>query len=221
MFFSGRYDNTMATETIILAIASVYLGWKLRDIGWSQEDKSSLRQSKSPNTGGSMWQTCPPCPPCQSCPSVSTQDIIMARDRAVLTDQLYPPYNRPNRSFGLPDPRVLALNRGYDAYADTFRLVGYVFGEQNNQSDGGGNAWKLFARATGRGSRAEFYISPAYAGIDVKIVLDDNTVVNANEVRDLDNLPRFIQFKHPMLYRHPYTVTELPRADLVQSGPYF
>ena len=202
----------MATETVLLAIASGYLGWILH--GTSSSSAQHIQEAPPER------MRCPPCAPCAPC-VMQSHDTVMTRDRSVLHDPLYPPYNRPNRSFGLPDPRALAFDRGYDSYADTYRLVGYVFGENNGTQDGGGNAWKLFARGTGRGSRAEFYISPAYAGIDVKIMLDENTVVNSNEVRDIDNIPRVIRFKHPMLSQQPYTVTELPRADLVQSGPYF
>lgn len=145
-------------------------------------------------------------------------DATAARDRAVLFDPLYPPYGRSARSYGLPDPRALAFDRGY-ASGDTFRLVGYLSPVTDSARPEVAGAWKLFARTIGRGSRAEFYASPVYAGVDVKVPLDQ--AVTGSALRDIDDLPSTLTIKHPMFPASTYIVTELPRADFVTSGMYF
>lgn len=148
---------------------------------------------------------CPACPGCPACPAPVTAPVD--RDRAVLEDPLYPPYNRPSRSRGLPDPAAVAAARGYTS-ADAFRLVAHLRNDSPGEVDAGGNVWKLFARATSPGSsRGEFFAASALAGVDLKVALPRDV---ADALRDVDALPDVVRVCHPLFASGTYTVAPLP-----------
>lgn len=118
-----------------------------------------------------------------------------ARDRAVLSDPLYPPVNRQS------DPMV-----------DTYRLVGYLVNVQDPK-----DSWKLFARSKNR-HQAVFYASSTNVNIDLKIAISDEIVAHPSQrLRDLYNLPETVTLNHPLFASTPYSVIINANGE----APYF
>ena len=136
-------------------------------------------------------------------------DSIGRRDRHVLYDDLYPPYGR-SAAYNY-DQRFFrrVTNIPTQGNGDTYRLVGYL----TNQN-GSIPTWKLFGKQRDR-NRADFYITPAHAGYDVKIQLTDDMIIGREKLRDMDTIPNEILINSPMMDSNlPYTFVELPKSDL-------
>lgn len=138
---------------------------------------------------------------------------VRERDERVLHDPLYPPYGRSDRASTDMYMRSNVIHSVPTRYPsnDTYRLVGYLVDEEDRN-----DVWKLFAREKHRGGRAEFYASPANKNMEMKVALDDKTVVGGGSVfRDLYNMPSEVRLTHPMFNQGgAYRVVELPRSDL-------
>lgn len=134
------------------------------------------------------------------------------RDRHVLYDDLYPAYGRS--AAHNYDPRFFRRMTNIPTQfgrEDTYRLVGYL---TNNSA--AIQTWKLFGKQSHR-NRADFYMTPAMAGYDVKIQLTDDVVNGREKLRDMDTIPSEITINSPILdsgYDNRYTFVELPKSDL-------
>lgn len=150
-------------------------------------------------------------------PALSEQQPINVnvdqRDRMVLQDPLYPPYNRSTTANTYNYATNLIPFTSRDN-SDGFRLVGYLV-DQEDRSD----TWKLFAREKYRGGRSEFYVSPSNRENDVKVFLSNDNVVGQQKFRDIYDIPDQVSINHPMFSNHSYTVVELPKSDF--SSRYF
>lgn len=140
--------------------------------------------------------SCPACPACPSCPACPTCpaclpcqpcNTCISRNRRVLSDPLYPP----------------VINQDADS---SFKLIGYL----SNQDE----TWKLFGRMKDR-HQGEYYIISANNNLDLKIPLTQDVVVG-ERLRDVYNLPQEMKFKSPMLKASPYTVTEIPKEEILR-----
>lgn len=139
------------------------------------------------------------------------------RDRRVVYDDFYPPYGR-SAAYNY-DPRFIGRVTNLPTQAgaaDTYRLVGYL-----NNPSASVPTWKVFGRQRDR-NRADFYMTPAYAGYDMKLQITDEIVVGRDKFRDLDTIPSQVTFSSPMLESSsPYTFVELPKSDLRDGLMYF
>ena len=141
------------------------------------------------------------------------------RDRKVLSDPLYPPLNRTDRTtFESVVAQTDARNMNVPSndIGDTFRLVGYLTNDDAHK-DVGGNHWKLMAREKNR-HESEFYIIPTNKNYDVKVALTQD-VVSGTRLRDIYSIPTTITFNSPMLNDTPYKVVEIPKTSF--SDRYF
>lgn len=166
-------------------------------------------------------QTCPrqTCPPCPVDTDSSFQRSVF-RDKAVIADPLYPPWNRTNarnhaayadavtkRVFNTP-PDV----RNND---DSYRLIAHILNQndqENGRKDAGGNVWKVFGRQKQR-NVGDFYVMPADKTSDLKISIT-NKMIKRGQLRDVDDLPDTITFDSPFFLKEPYTLIPLEKADL-------
>jgi hypothetical protein len=140
--------------------------------------------------------------------------VEMDRDRRVLSDPLYPPLNRTDRSTYEGLRKMLPVSTRPEF--DTYRLLGYLRSTSSSpEPDTGGNTWKLFGRMKDR-NQGDFYISPANNQDDIKIPLTPE-VVKGERVRDVYTLPSQLSFNSPLLHGTPYVFAELPKSDLPSS----
>ena len=124
-------------------------------------------------------------------------DAIQTRDRAVISDPLYPPLNRSSIS-----PH------------DTYRMVGYLVGEESKS-----DIWQLYGRQVNN-TRSEFYVRPTDRNVDMKILLQDNDFTSPKyRLRDMDNLPDITSIDNPMFTSSIYRVVSNPNTDF--SSLYF
>ncbi len=130
------------------------------------------------------------------------------RDRRVLYDELYPGYARSASTNY--DPRLFRryINLPTQESSDTYRLVGYLTNASATIP-----TWKLFGKQRYR-NRADFYMTPAILGYDLKIQVTDEIVKSREKLRDLDLIPDQITFASPLLDTSPYTFVELPKSEL-------
>lgn len=164
----------------------------------------------------------PVCPPCQimgpysQMPS-TVPDPIVARDRAVLSDPLYPPGTRDHAVGAerlLREPR-LHPRMSSDYPHDSFQVVGYLINQEDRE-----DVWKLMARYTNRSRSAEFFAESSNRKLDMKVPLTRDVAKaadgsNIQPFRDLDTLPSSVTIKHPMFREGAvYEVVELPRTQL-------
>ena len=145
-------------------------------------------------------------------------NIIMDRDRSVISDPLYPPLGRTER----PIFDSLIANYGNNLFnyptrgsVDTFRLLGYLVNSKNKR-----DSWKLFGRQKYPGSSiGDFYVIPINDNInEMKITLKDTMMPN-EKIRDIYALPQSLTIISPLFESSIYTVIELDKADL--TSPYF
>jgi len=143
--------------------------------------------------------------------------IVIDRDRAVLSDPLYPPLGRTER----PIFDSLVANYGNNLFnyptrgsVDTFRLLGYLVNSQNKK-----DSWKLFGRQKYPGSSiGDFYVIPINDDInEMKITLKDSMMPN-EKIRDIYALPNNITLISPLFESSIYSIIELDKADL--TSPY-
>lgn len=110
---------------------------------------------------------------------------------------------------------------------DSYRMVGYLTSKPGSDSETGGDgavkkdagdgSWKVFARQTDRNGRADFYIMPTNNNYDVKIPLNDDTLLSGYRVKNIDDIPQEIRFKTPLMNDGAYVFTEIPKGDLVYN----
>ena len=144
-------------------------------------------------------------------------DPVINRDRAVISDQLYPPLGRVERPiFDQLAARVASGLVGYPTRGspDTFRMVGYMVNSENKN-----DSWKLFGRQKYPGSSiGEYYAMPFDdRKADMKITIKDD-MMPKDKIRDIYALPNEVTFKSPLFSEKPYTLVELDKADL--TSPY-
>ncbi len=143
--------------------------------------------------------------------------VEQERDMRVLTDPLYPAYNRSE--YDIHNSVVDAIERkqlfnNTREANDRFRLVAYVSSNVESQ-DAGGNKWKLIARMKDR-NQAEFFLVPVDKNYDMKIMLNNDIVVG-ERLRDVYTIPKQLTFKTPLLHEQPYDVVELPMTDFTST----
>ena len=162
-----------------------------------------------------FWYTskdCPMCPVCPVCPIPATiyQDAAINRDRAVLSDQLYPPQDRMDRvSYNELRKRVIARDMyvATQDIGDTYRLLGYLTGEFQEPR------WKLFGRQRDR-NNGEFYVVSTDKTVDLKLPL--RGIKSSPRLTRTDSLPDSITFQHAIL-GGSYTIVHLPQGDLSET----
>lgn len=140
-------------------------------------------------------------------------DTVSQRDYRVLTDPLYPPLNRTDTATfqTLQHQQVQRQETSVRAMNDTYRLVGYLVNNDDNQ-DAGGNKWKLMARMKDRNT-SDFYMIPANKNYDIKIRITNDMVVG-ERLRDIYTIPNNITFTSPLLNKSPYEYVEIEKSDL-------
>jgi hypothetical protein len=150
-------------------------------------------------------------PPTQRPPSYEGMET---RDRRVLYDDLYPGYGRTAAENY--DPRLFRryFNLPTQVSSDTYRLVGYLTNPNANIQ-----TWKLYGKQRHRNS-ADFYMTPAMLGYDLKVQITNDIVTSREKLRDLDLIPSEITFASPLLDPGTYTFVELPKSEL-QDMRYF
>jgi hypothetical protein len=122
-----------------------------------------------------------------------SREDIMLRDRAVLDDPLYPPLNRTSIT-----PH------------DTYRMVGYLVGEESQE-----DTWQLFGRKMNN-NRSEFYVRPTDRTQDLKIPIQEEDMKGMRshqKLRDLDNLPEEVNLSNPLFRSSNYKVVENPNTN--------
>jgi len=148
---------------------------------------------------------------------IPPEDPVMSRDRAVVSDQLYPPLGRVERP--IFDQLASRLATGFIGYPtrgspDTFRMVGYMVNSDNKN-----DSWKLFGRQKFPGSSiGEYYAVPFdERKADMKITIKDE-IMPKEKIRDIYALPNEVSFNSPLFSEKPYKLVELDKADL--TSPY-
>ena len=140
-------------------------------------------------------------------------DEVQQRDLNVLLNPIYPPLARVERPIfdNLIKMNFQQSTRGSE---DTFRLMGYLINSNKNDSDTGGDVWKLFGRQTYRGSnQGEFYVSPVNDHqSDMKIFLKNN-MMPKEKIKDIYALPSEVYLDSPFFSKNAYTINELPKSD--------
>jgi len=144
-------------------------------------------------------------------------DPVILRDRAVVSDQLYPPLGRVERPiFDQLASRMATGLIGYPTRGspDTFRMVGYMVNSDNKN-----DSWKLFGRQKYPGSSiGEYYAIPFDdRKADMKITIKDD-MMPKDKIRDIYALPNEVTLNSPLFSQKPYTIVELDKADL--TSPY-
>jgi hypothetical protein len=135
------------------------------------------------------------------------------RDMRVLTDPLYPAYNRSDYEIHNSVVDAIDKKQLYNQTQennDRFRLVAYVSSSIDTM-DAGGNKWKLLARQKNR-NQAEFFLVPIDKNYDLKVMLNNENVIG-EKLRDVYTIPNQLTFKSPLLHDTPYDVVELPMTD--------
>jgi hypothetical protein len=149
------------------------------------------------------------CPLVQNVQS-SPQMWASERDRRVISDPLYPAYNRTDAANYNSLQNQVSKGNLYKSEdsLDNFRLIGYLTPSNNDTSQ----SWKLFARMKDR-SQGEFYISSTNTNVDMKIPLTKDMMVG-QQLKDIYTIPTEMQFNSPLLDTSPYKLTELPKGDI-------
>jgi hypothetical protein len=140
-------------------------------------------------------------------------DEVQQRDLNVLLNPIYPPLARVERPIfdNLIKMNFQQSTRGSE---DTFRLMGYLINSNKNDTDKGGDIWKLFGRQTYKGSSiGEFYVSPVNDHqSDMKIFLK-NDMMPKEKIKDIYALPSEVYLNSPFFSKNAYTINELPKSD--------
>ena len=140
-------------------------------------------------------------------------DEVQQRDLNVLLNPVYPPLARVERPIfdNLIKMNFQQSTRGSE---DTFRLMGYLINSNKNDTDKGGDIWKLFGRQTYKGSSiGEFYVSPVNDHqSDMKIFLK-NDMMPKEKIKDIYALPSEVYLNSPFFSKNAYTINELPKSD--------
>lgn len=158
-----------------------------------------------------------PYTPLQSIQPTKSREDVVARDRAVLEDTLYPPTSRDtvdNTVRLMHEPRLHPNLDNTDSYSQ----VGYLV-SRNDKED----VWKLLARVTNR-SQADFYAESSNRKLDLKVPLTHEIASSADgsggsrAFRDIYDLPDAVRINHPMFDASAvYDVVQLPRSKLASG----
>ena len=140
-------------------------------------------------------------------------DQVQQRDLNVLLNPIYPPLARVERPI-FDNLIKMNFDQSTRGSEDTFRLMGYLINSNKNDSDTGGDVWKLFGRQTYRGSSVgEFYVSPVNDHqSDMKIFLKNN-MMPKEKIKDIYALPSEVYLDSPFFSKNAYTINELPKSD--------
>ena len=140
-------------------------------------------------------------------------DQVQQRDLNVLLNPIYPPLARVERPI-FDNLIKMNFDQSTRGSEDTFRLMGYLINSNKNDSDTGGDVWKLFGRQTYRGSSlGEFYVSPVNDHqSDMKIFLKNN-MMPKEKIKDIYALPSEVYLDSPFFSKNAYTINELPKSD--------
>jgi hypothetical protein len=140
-------------------------------------------------------------------------DTVQQRDLNVLLNPIYPPLARVERPI-FDNLIKMNFDQSTRGSEDTFRLMGYLINSNKNDSDTGGDVWKLFGRQTYRGSSiGEFYVSPVNDHqSDMKIFLKNN-MMPKEKIKDIYALPSEVYLDSPFFSKNAYTINELPKSD--------
>lgn len=150
---------------------------------------------------------------------IHQQNTVDIRDHKVISDPLYPPLNRTDRTTFegvVRETEARNINIPSRDSSDSYRLVGYLVNKDSDK-DAGGNSWKLMARQKDR-NESEFYIIPTNKDYDVKIPLTSDVFVG-QRVKDVYTIPQEMALKSPMLNNSSYQFIELPKTDF--SSRYY
>lgn len=113
------------------------------------------------------------------------------RDRAVIDDPLYPP-----------------LNRNSLQPHDTYRMIGYLVGEESQE-----DSWQLYGRQINN-NKSEFYVRPTNRNIEMKIPIQDSDFRRPSDrLRDIDNLPERTSIDNPLFNSPSYKVVTNPNTN--------
>ena len=144
------------------------------------------------------------------------RDIVADRDRAVLSDQLYPPLARTERP--IFDSLVNMQMSGQFNYPtrgsmDTYRIIAYLVNSEHKN-----DTWKLFGRQKFPGSSiGDFYAIPIDdRKSDMKITIKDD-MMPQDKIRDIYALPSEVVIKSPLFNSGTYKIIELDKADLTSQ----
>ena len=140
-------------------------------------------------------------------------DTVQQRDLNVLLNPIYPPLARVERPI-FDNLIKMNFDQSTRGSEDTFRIMGYLINSNKNDSDTGGDVWKLFGRQTYRGSSiGEFYVSPVNDHqSDMKIFLKSN-MMPKEKIKDIYALPSEVYLDSPFFSKNAYTINELPKSD--------
>jgi hypothetical protein len=140
-------------------------------------------------------------------------DTVQQRDLNVLLNPIYPPLARVERPI-FDNLIKMNFDQSTRGSEDTFRIMGYLINSNKNDSDTGGDVWKLFGRQTYRGSSiGEFYVSPVNDHqSDMKIFLKNN-MMPKEKIKDIYALPSEVYLDSPFFSKNAYTINELPKSD--------
>ena len=198
---------------IVICVLSVLLAFALYLI-YKMSMRPVQQCAQVPN-GGSSAQAVIMGP--HSSHAQNLSKAVEARDRAVLTDVLYPPTTRDTHANTvrlLQEPRLIPDPLEQH---DQYQLIGYLI----NQTDKD-DVWKLLARSRGR-SQADFYAQSSNKNVDVKIPLTHEIArsadgSNVRPFRDIYDLPEAVILDSPMFSKNSvYNILQLPRSQLASG----
>ena len=138
---------------------------------------------------------------------------VQQRDLNVLLNPVYPPLARVERPIfdNLIKMNFQQSTRGSE---DTFRLMGYLINSNKNDTDKGGDIWKLFGRQTYKGSSiGEFYVSPVNDHQSNMKIFLKNDMMPKEKIKDIYALPSEVYLNSPFFSKNAYTINELPKSD--------
>jgi len=138
---------------------------------------------------------------------------VQQRDLNVLLNPIYPPLARVERPI-FDNLIKMNFDQSTRGSEDTFRLMGYLINSNKNDTDKGGDIWKLFGRQTYKGSSiGEFYVSPVNDHqSDMKIFLK-NDMMPKEKIKDIYAIPSEVYLNSPFFSKNAYTINELPKSD--------
>jgi hypothetical protein len=215
--------TTLLVLAVALALTAGALAWSMATCGGRGCPLPAAAAAAAPAPAPAPLFPAGPYTPAHA--PQHAQDPVVARDRRVLLDPLYPPLNRSTRPVAaahqeLVEQRVWQVPTR-PGTGDTYRLLGYYV-NVNDKRD----SWKLFGRQVDpRGNGlATFYVVPSDRTIDLKIPFDRTSDLVSPRLRDLYDLPPQIHFRHPLFDPDtPYQLVEfkMPTGDGNDAPPYF
>lgn len=200
-----EYNNKLKLLNEMIEISKQQIYTKINS------KEQNIQQTQSPTQ--SPIQLSPPLPPL---PPLPLRDIVIDRDRAVLSDPLYPPLARTERP--IFDSLINMQMSGQFNYPtrgsmDTYRIIAYLVNSENKN-----DTWKLFGRQKFPGSSiGDFYAIPIDdRKSDMKITIKDDMMLK-DKIRDIYSLPSEVTIKSPLFNSGSYKIIELDKADLTSQ----